>query len=476
MEKTETQINNLFQDWSNRSADKIQRLPASGSDRVYYRIIFDQKSIIAAYNENVDENRAFFSMTKHFKQKNVPVPQLLYVSGNEQYYLLEDLGDISLFDRLSKVRNGDEIPKSVLNLYASALDSLAYMQTVAANDFDYSVCYPVSQFDRKAIEWDLNYFKYYYVKLSGAEFDELALESDFSALIDILLKAPSAYFLFRDFQSRNIMVHQGKPYFIDYQGGRKGALQYDLVSLLWQARADLPHEIRESLLNHYLQALKQHIDFNEADFRYYYDAFILIRVLQSLGAYGFRGIYEQKTHFLLSLPMATKNLESVMQSNRFIEKFPELSKLLKTLLTPRYQPWLAQKTEPGKLMIKVGSFSYKKGLPRDYSGHGGGHIFDCRAIHNPGRYEEYKSLTGRDNAVIEFLDKTESMQAFLKSVTDIVEQSTETYLHRGFDYLSIQFGCTGGQHRSVYAAEKIYHHLKNKYPVHVVLNHKEQDF
>ncbi|MDA3909758.1 MAG: phosphotransferase [Bacteroidales bacterium] len=476
MEKTETQIKNLFKDWSNRSADKTQRLPGSGSDRVYFRLIYDDKSVIAAFNENVNENRAFFSMTKHFKQKNLPVPDLLHVSDNEQYYLLQDLGDISLFDILAKTRNGNEIPESVLNLYVSALESLAYMQTIAADDFDYSVCYPVSKFDRKAIEWDLNYFKYYYAKLSGVEFDELALDADFSALIDILLKAPSNYFLFRDFQSRNIMVHEGKPYFIDYQGGRKGALQYDLVSLLWQARADLPHKVRDFLLEQYLKALSRYIEFNEADFRYYYDAYILIRVLQTLGAYGFRGIYEQKTHFLLSLPMAIKNLETVIQSNRFIGKFPELSKLLVTLLTPRFQPWLSQKTEPGKLVIQVGSFSYKKGLPKDYSGHGGGHIFDCRAIYNPGRYDEYKSLTGRDDEVIEFLDKTDSMQAFLKSVTDIVEQSTETYLQRRFDYLSIQFGCTGGQHRSVYAAEKIYHHLKNKYAVHLVLNHREQDF
>lgn len=476
MEKTETYIVNLFQDWSKQSPDKIQKLPGSGSDRIYYRLSYDNKSVIAAFNENVKENRAFFHMTRHFKQKNIPVPELLHVSDNEEYYLIQDLGDVSLFDLLAKNRNGNEITKSVINLYVSALESLAYMQTRAADDFDYSICYPVSKFDRKAIEWDLNYFKYYYAKLSGAEFDELALDADFSALIDSLLKAPSDYFLFRDFQARNIMVHEGKPYFIDYQGGRKGALQYDLVSLLWQARADLPHDVREYLLNQYLKALSQYIDFNEADFRYYYDAYILIRVLQTLGAYGFRGIYEQKSHFLLSLPMAIKNLETVMQSNRFIGKFPELSKLLTTLLTIRFQPWLSQKTEPGKLMIQIGSFSYKKGLPKDYSGHGGGHIFDCRAIHNPGRYTEYKSLTGRDEPVIEFLDKTESMQAFIKTVTDIVEQSTETYLERNFDYLSIQFGCTGGQHRSVYAAEKIYHHLKNKYPVHLVLNHREQDF
>jgi len=476
MEKIETHIINLFKGWSNRPVYKMQKLPGSGSDRVYFRIYYDEDTVIGAFNENVDENRAFFSMTRHFKKKNLPIPTLYRVAENEQYYLIQDLGDTSLFDLLTKERIGEEIPKHVLDLYIESLDSLAYMQTHAAEDFDYSVCYPVTTFDRKAIDWDLNYFKYYYAKLSGAEFDELALDADFSALIEILLEAPSSYFLFRDFQSRNIMVHEGKPYFIDYQGGRRGALQYDLVSLLWQARADLPNTVREYLLNHYMKALSQYINFSEADFRYYYDAYILIRVLQTLGAYGFRGIYEQKSHFLLSLPMAIKNLENVMRSNRFIGKFPELSKLLITLLTPRFQPWLTQKTETGKLIIQIGSFSYKKGLPKDYSGHGGGHIFDCRAIHNPGRYDEYKSLTGRDKAVKEFLDKTESMQEFICSVIAIVEQSTETYLNRGFDYLSIQFGCTGGQHRSVYVAEKIYHHLNNKYPVHLVLNHREQDF
>jgi len=476
MDNFNKQIAALLKAYNGEYAQKIERLPGSGSERVYFRAFCHVKTYIVAFNENVRENQAFYEMTNHFFEHNVPVPKLLSVSDDNKWYLLQDLGNLTLFNLLTAEKERNNLSSQLYQYYCDALKSLAHMQTVAAENMDYSVCYPVKAFDDTAIQWDLNYFKYYFAKLLGADFDELALETDFNALKQILLKAPSDFFMFRDFQSRNIMIYEDKAYFIDYQGGRKGALQYDVVSLLWQARAELSFDVRESLLNVYVNELKRYIEFNELDFRYYYDAFVLIRVLQTLGAYGFRGMYEQKAHFVLSLPKAVKNLELLVQTNRFIEKFPELNRLVNKLLSPKYQPWINQKTDESSFTVRVGSFSYKKGLPRDYTGNGGGHVFDCRAIHNPGRFQEYKQLTGKDQPVIEFLDGVDEMQAFLDAAKVIVSQSVETYLKRGFNHLSVYFGCTGGQHRSVYAADKIAKFVGNNYPVRLVIDHREQNF
>ncbi len=469
-------VEDLFAEFQPEEEFAISALPASGSHRKYFRIKTSQASFIAAWNESVQENQAFIQMSKHFKSSGLPVPEVFFVSKDRQTYIQEDFGDTVLFDRLQSDREGELLPESVLNLYRAALKRLAEMQTKGVQGFDFNWCYPVSSFDRKVIIWDLNYFKYYFAKLVNADFDENALQTDFEQLADFLMQAPADYFMFRDFQSRNIMVKENSVYFIDYQGGRKGALQYDVASLLWQARADIPLKQRNELLDDYLLYLQAHIPVDVNSFKQYYDGFVLIRVLQTLGTYGYRGIFEQKAHFVLSLPMAMKNLSYILKENKLLSNYPTLHGLLLKLMDEKYQEWKKDMPEPNKLTVRVGSFSYKKGLPRDYTGHGGGHIFDCRAIHNPGRYDEYKQLTGRDKPVADFLDETEGMQEFLSAVTQIVDQSVQTYLRRNFDNLSIQFGCTGGQHRSVYAAEKIFAHLKNNYPVKLVLTHREQDF
>jgi aminoglycoside/choline kinase family phosphotransferase len=455
---------------------EVISLAQSGSDRRYYRIRFESlDSVIAAVNPHIRENEVFYKMTDYFGRKEVPVPELYAVSDDKTTCLLQDLGDETLLDHLLKHREGDKLHPESLMYYRQALDHLAAMQT-SAGDYDYSYTWPVPEFNRQAVMWDLNYFKYYYAKLAGAPFDEKALQDDFEKLADFLMSSPSDYFMFRDFQSRNIMIHDKQVWFIDYQGGRKGALQYDVASLLYQARAKLPESVRDDLLKHYLSALSHHIDVDEKAFLSYYQGFVLIRVLQTLGAYGFRGLYEQKSHFILSLPMAIDNLHTIRHQHDVLSRFPELASLVDALLDKKYQPFAGKNTEQNdKLQVSICSFSYKKGLPRDFSGHGGGHIFDCRAIPNPGRYDEYKSLTGRDQPVIDFLDNTPEMAEFLKHVEAIVSGSVETYQKRGFDHLSVSFGCTGGQHRSVYAAEKLAACLKNNYSVNLVISHREQN-
>ena len=475
MENRLFEMRREFRNWQKCFPDEVVALPGSGSDRLYYRIILSGESYIGAYNENVQENLAFFEMTKHFSSHKVPVPELYFMSDDKHTYFLQDLGTTVLFDLLDKDREEGAVSEEILAYYRQALKELAHLQAVAGKDLDYSCTYPVASFDRQSVMWDLNYFKYYYAKLMGIECDELALQRDFEALADLLMEAPSDYFMFRDFQSRNIMIHNGKVFFIDYQGGRQGAPQYDVASLLWQARAQLPADIKAGLLKTYLEALKEYRDVDEKEFLKHYNAFVLIRVLQTLGAYGFRGLYEHKTHFVLSLPMAVENLKQIVFQMEFLSDFPVLFRLLKSLLMRKYQPWIAQIPEKDKLNIFIESFSYRKGLPANYTGHGGGHVFDCRAIHNPGRYQEYKKLTGRDQPVIDFLDKTKEMQEFLDAVKVIADMSVQKYLNRGFEHLSLHFGCTGGQHRSVYAAEKIFAYLKNKYPVRLVLTHREQN-
>ncbi|HKK67603.1 MAG TPA: RNase adapter RapZ [Bacteroidales bacterium] len=469
-------IQNLALKTFGESPVNVTPLVQSGSDRQYFRIRFRNKSsVIAAVNPHIRENRVFYKMTKYFGEKGLPVPELFAVSEDETTCLLQDLGDETLLDHVLKHRENDEIHPESLAYYRQALEELAAMQT-SAGDYDYSYTWPVPEFDRQAVIWDLNYFKYYYAKLAGAPFDEKALQDDFEKLADFLMSAPSDYFMFRDFQSRNIMIHNKQVWFIDYQGGRKGALQYDVASLLYQARAKLPESVRDELLKHYLSVLSHHIDVDKNAFLNYYQGFVLIRVLQTLGAYGFRGLYEQKSHFILSLPMAIENLHTIRHQHDVLSRFPELASLVDALLDEKYQPFAGENTEQkDKLQVTISSFSYKKGLPRDYSGHGGGHVFDCRAIHNPGRYEKYKTLTGKDKPVIDFLDQTEEMTTFLEHVKAIVAASVETYQRRGFDHLSVSFGCTGGQHRSVYAAEKLAASLKNKYSVNLVIRHREQN-
>ncbi len=466
------EIIQLFENHFNEKAENVEMLPTSGSYREYCRLSNSKRSVIGAFNSDVKENAAFLSFTNHFIKNNLTVPEVYSVSSDSKKYLLEDLGNTTLFDFLSVTREKEGFSEKIISEYKKVLTELPKIQIVAGKDLDYSVCYPRAAFDKTSMMWDLNYFKYYFLKLAKIQFDEQALEDDFQLFSDYLLSADSNYFLYRDFQSRNVMLKDGRVYFIDYQGGRRGALQYDLASLLYDGKADIPENIRQQLYDLYIDELEKYLPVNNIDFAAYFKGFVLIRIMQAMGAYGFRGFYEKKEHFLKSIPYALKNLEFMLADLSLPVELPELLSVLTQLTHSDVLKEIGQ--TKSNLTVTVTSFSYKNGYPVDSSGNGGGHVFDCRAINNPGRYPEYKILTGKDMEVQKFLEQKSEMEIFLNAVKLIVDQSVKTYLDRRFSHLSVSFGCTGGQHRSVYAAEKIAEHLKNNFPVNVVLNHREQ--
>lgn len=467
------QLIRLFESHFKEEVTFFELLPASGSYREYARLKSANHQVIAAYNQDVKENQAFLEFSAHFKNKNIPVPQIFAVNGTEDCYLQEDLGNTTLFDFLTETREKEGFSIKIVDEYKKVLRELPRIQLVAGKDIDYSVCYPREAFDKQSMMWDLNYFKYYFLKLAKVPFDEQALEDDFQTFSDYLLAVDNNAFLYRDFQSRNVMLKDGKVYFIDYQGGRKGALQYDLASLLYDAKANIPEAERDELLEFYLNELMQYKHVDREKFKSLFDGYVLIRIMQAMGAYGFRGFYEKKEHFLKSIPFALKNLETLLAKNTIQVKLPELFKVLKAVTESVFLRSISPAND--RLTVRISSFSYKKGIPHDPSGNGGGFVFDCRAIHNPGRYAEFKHLTGKDQQVKEFLEEKSTIGAFMTSVISLVSQSVEVYLSRGFTHLSVNFGCTGGQHRSVYAAEKLAEYLRNNYPVAVVLQHVEQD-
>lgn len=471
--KIKDQIISLFESHFKEEVTYFEQLPASGSYREYARLKGENHKVIGTYNQDISENQAFLSFSAHFHNKSIPVPAVYAVNSSMDCYLQEDLGNTTLFDFLSATREKEGFSSKIVDEYKKVLRELPRIQLVAGRDIDYSVCYPREAFDKQSMMWDLNYFKYYFLKLAKVPFDEQKLEDDFQAFSDYLLAVDNNAFLYRDFQSRNVMLKDDKVYFIDYQGGRKGALQYDLASLLYDAKANIPEAERNELLEFYLDELNQYKHVDRAKFKSLFDGYVLIRIMQAMGAYGFRGFYEKKEHFLKSIPFALKNLETLLAKNTLQIELPELFKVLKAVTESPFLKSISPAND--RLTIRVSSFSYKKGIPHDPSGNGGGFVFDCRAIHNPGRYPEYKHLTGKDQQVIEFLEQKSTMTSFMNAVTTLVSQSVEVYLSRGFTHLSVNFGCTGGQHRSVYAAEKLAEYLRNNYPVTVVLQHVEQD-
>lgn len=466
------EIIQLFENCFGEKVGSFEMLPPSGSYREYCRLQNTNRSVIGAFNSDIKENVAFLSFTGHFRSKNLPVPEVYGVSPDSKKYLLEDLGNTTLFDFLSTTRGTEGFSETIISEYEKVLRELPKLQVLAGKDLDYSVCYPRAAFDKQSMMWDLNYFKYYFLKLAQVSFDEQALEDDFQAFSDYLLSAGSGYFLYRDFQSRNVMLKNDRVYFIDYQGGRRGALQYDLASLLYDGKADIPQEVRIRLFHFYFEELKKYLPVDEQEFTAYFRGFVLIRIMQAMGAYGFRGFYEKKEHFLKSIPFALKNLEFLLNDLRLPVDLPELVKVLEQIVHSEALKEIGR--EKKELTVRITSFSYKKGIPDDPSGNGGGFVFDCRAIHNPGKYPEYKNLTGKDMEVIRFIEKNQETEIFLNAAKTLVEQSVKTYLERGFSHLSVNFGCTGGQHRSVYSAEKMAEHLRNNFPVNVVLFHREQ--
>ncbi len=469
----EDNLSRLFKSWAGEKADKITPLALSGSNRKYYRLQSANKTALGVYNNDTKENLAFVEFSKHFLARGLHVPKIYAEEVTQDIYLLEDLGNTTLFSFLSQEKEKAPFSKELKEYYFKVLKELPKFQIKAGKGLNYNLCYPRARFDKQSMMWDLNYFKYYFLKLARISFDEQALEDDYQLFTDYLLEAEQDYFLYRDFQSRNIMIKDNEVYFIDYQGGRKGALQYDIASLLYDAKAEIPQQEREELLDYYILELKNYIEVDEYQFRKQFNAYVLIRIMQAMGAYGFRGFYEKKAHFLASIPPALKNMEYVLQNLNLPIELPTLIPVLQQLLKSEKLKEIG--INRSKLVVSVNSFSFKRGIPIDESGHGGGFVFDCRALHNPGRYDEYKSLTGKDLKVIEFLNKESDVQNFIKHTIALVEQSVEKYLERNFDHLSINFGCTGGQHRSVYMAEYITKHLKNNYNIQVKLRHREQE-
>lgn len=464
----------LFEKWAHESVTKISPLPASGSSRIYFRIESANKISIGAFNPDLRENKAFVYLTKHFLKYKLDVPKILSADLKNGIYLLEDIDNQTLFSFLNEKRTGGNFPHEVIRYYKRAIEELPKFQIAASKGLDYSKCYPRKKFDRQSIQWDLNYFKYYFLKLAKIYFDEEKLENDFKTLTDFLLKADSNYFMYRDFNSRNIMIKDDQLYFIDFQGGRKGALQYDIASLLLDSKANIPFELREEFLEHYISSAKKIKKLDTKNFKKYFTPFALIRLLQTFGAYGYRGYFEGKAHFLQSIPFALKNLEWILEKKNGLDKIkiPELRNALEQmLLSNELKKFRWEKPSNEKLTVTVNSFSYRNSLPVDLSGNGGGFVFDCRTIQNPGLLDEYRHLTGKDKPVQNFLDALPEAQNFLKETFNIVGQSVKKYMNNKWANLMVSYGCTGGQHRSVYCAERLAAHLQKEFDVNVKLIH-----
>jgi aminoglycoside/choline kinase family phosphotransferase len=476
-------IAELYKRWKGTDADSVDALPQSSSERRYFRLHGENGSVIGTYGANIKENETFIYFSGHFKEKNLAVPEIMAISDDLLFYLQEDFGDFSLLTRLES----EGYSKEVYELFKKSLEELALLQVKGDEGLDYNKCLTTADFGKQAIMADLLYFKYYFLDALRKPYDKQKLIDDFEALSNYLNHSEYKYFMFRDFQSRNIIVKNGSDtkfcastvHFIDYQGGMKGAPQYDIASLLWQAKANLPDEWKNNLLEDYINSFEniigQTVDRNI--FRSQYNGYVLLRLLQVLGAYGFHGLFARKAHFLTSIPLALRNLKEFFQTQNIGISVPEFRKVIDMCLTDeiiqQFTPTQANDQTP--LVVKIKSFSYRNAIPEDTSGNGGGFIFDCRGISNPGRMESMKTKSGRDKEVKDFLEQQTQMPEFLNSIFDIVDIPVEEYIKRGFASLMISFGCTGGQHRSVYAADALARHLKNKFNVKIELRHLVQD-
>lgn len=478
-------LKELFLLHFNEGCRTIIQLPQAGSDRIYFRLSNDTHSVIGTYGRDTKENETFIHHTQHFLEKHISVPHIFAVSADKEYYLQQDLGDVSLYTIIKQKGITEEATDHIKEV----LHQLVYLQIKGAEDFDFSSCYPIQRFNRSSMFWDLNSFKYYFARIARAHFSEVKLNKDFHWLCDYLLEEHHQYFMFRDCQSRNVMIHDNKIFFIDYQGGRKGALQYDAASLLWQAGAKIPYAVRDKLFDFYAEKVSGLIEIDKQDFKERYYAFVLIRMLQVLGAYGFRGLIEKRSHFIESILPAIDNIRWFLQNVKLKIELPELYNVLDQLceldLSDISQDVIpeAEKTyyataltnKDKKLRVDVNSFSFKRGIPEDSTGNGGGFVFDCRGLHNPGRYEPYKQSTGKDAHVIQFLEEKSKVKEFLDGIYKVIDINIQDYLERDFAHLQINFGCTGGQHRSVYCAEQTAKYIRDKYHIPVDIRHIERE-
>ena len=470
-------LSQLFFVATGKKAGEQTALTASGSNRRYYRIESEDKttSLIGVQGTSRDENHAFLYMAEHFMQKGLNVPKVLAVSDDEMNYVQQDLGNVLLFDYIAEGRKTGVFSAREKEMLRKTMRGLARFQVVGAEEFDFNQCYPQPEFNLRSILWDLNYFKYCFLKATGLDFQEDKLENEFERLAYILLQNRMNAFMYRDFQSRNVMVCKDAdgnevPYFIDFQGGRRGPVFYDVASFLWQAKANYHPDLREELVEVYLEELQKYMS---VDRELFYDTlkhFVLFRTMQVLGAYGFRGYFEKKPHFLQSIPFAIDNLRHLLKHAS--EDYPYLIEVLQKMTEMKQFKDVGVRKP---LVVRVMSFSYKKGIPADPSGNGGGFVFDCRAVNNPGKYERYTHFTGMDEPVITFLEEDGEILPFLEQAYQLVDFSVKRYMDRGFQNLMVSFGCTGGQHRSVYSAEKMAQHINEKFGVEVQLIHREQN-
>jgi len=501
------QLLSLYRQWSGKEPAHTEQLPGAGSNRVYYRIVDDQNhSVIGCIGTSRDENHAFVYLARHFSKRKLPVPEVLAVSSDELRYLQTDLGSLSLFEAIKGGREaGGRYTVAEQELLHRTIHELPNLQFRGARELDFTNCYPQPEFDVEGVLFDLNYFKYCFLKATELDFHELKLEADFQLLAKDLTAESYDSFLYRDFQARNVMLTENQsPFFIDFQGGRRGPFYYDLASFLWQASARYPDRLRRELIDDYYESAQQFTEMPKRDvFDRRLQLFVFFRTLQVLGAYGFRGYFERKRHFIVSIPPAIQNLKKLLDDTE-PSPYPYLSDLLRRLCElPQYQqiespatrsdgykttdlnPYNAHPKDgpatfskydgKGPLVVKVFSFSYQKGIPEDESGNGGGYVFDCRSTHNPGRYEPYKKITGLDEPVIRFLEDDGEILTFLDSVYKLADAHVQRYIQRGFTSLMFCFGCTGGQHRSVYAAQHLAEHIHEKFGVEVRICHREQE-
>ncbi len=463
-------LSKLYTEYTGQKPTEIDELPSSGSNRRYFRLHSEQGSLIGVIGTNIAENEAFISFDRHFENCGLPVPSVLAVSDDRMAYLQTDLGDTLLFNAIEKGRLTRLFSPEERELLVKTIRRLPDFQFAGAKGLDFSKCYPAVEFDRRSIMWDLNYFKYCFLKATGLEFDESRLEDDFNRLAYILLQYGTDTFMYRDFQSRNVMIKDGEPWFIDFQGGRKGPYFYDVASFLWQAKANFNDNFRMEMIDEYVDSLQKYVKISNEEFLSVLRHFVLFRTLQVLGAYGFRGYFEKKPHFMQSVPYAIANLRVILENAN--DGYPYLNEMLNNLVNLKQFTSDLQKHQ---LTVRVLSFAYKKGIPNDPTGNGGGYVFDCRAVNNPGKYERYKPFTGLDKPVIDFLEDDGEILKFLEHCYALVDASVQRYIDRGFTNLMISFGCTGGQHRSVYSAQHVAEHINKKFGVKVELVHREQD-
>jgi len=467
-------LKQLFEQHFRAQVERVEPLQGQlgGSGRKIIRLAGEKHSAIGILYDVREENVAFLEFSRHFRRHGLPVPEIYAEDLDHGAYLEEDLGDTTLFEFLSQNRAAENIAPQAVEAYRKVVAALPRFQVEAGGDLNYKVCYPRASFDRQSIAWDLNYFKYYFLKLAGVPFNEQALEDDFGRLTKFLLTADHDYFLYRDFQSRNVMLRDGQPFFLDYQGGRRGALQYDIASLLYDAKADLPPALRQQLLDHYLDRLAGFLPLARHQFLHHYYAYVYVRIMQALGAYGFRGYYEGKAHFLQSVPYALKNLRWLLANVELPIALPAVMEAFRNMVES--EKLHGRTSEPENLTVRIFSFSFHRGgVPKDETGHGGGFVFDARSLPNPGREERFKALTGNDAPVAEYLNQQESVHRFIANATSLVDASVGDYQRRGFKNLMVSFGCTGGQHRSVYLAEQLAQHLRGRNGVEVLVRHLE---